>query len=407
MDQEQHTSGDTSGENLSDNTTAADNSQLTEELNDLNVSTPHHDDQPTKDQSNVETTSITSSSADSATVSANSDGASLSRSSSTNSSQKDLITSNCGSSSSPSHVAKATASAERKPSATGSTGSSNTASSGSGSKSKLKNPFSIFRRKSSSHDNNNKSPEQMEANLNKRLSEVKVETLPQLFVTKYLGFKTTRGLYGVKYTREPLEQLLAEVSEPDRKDQLPLMQLHVSIRGIHVSEHKSNTVKSVPIDSGLVPIEFISFGVQDINYSRIFTFIIVREMSSRARKLECHAYMCESSVTARKLALSMALAFEQYAKTLEGKPHKFQVALRSGENGAAKPDDTSGGGDVTNGDSIAADCEAWDWECCVLSSIDSRHMWRDRLDETVWCCVNVVMFYCSRCIDIVYGFIDI
>jgi len=71
--------------------------------------------------------------------------------------------------------------------------------------------------------------------------------------------------------------------------------------------------------------------VQDTRYSRIFAFILVRELSSRGRSTECHAYLCDSPVSARKLALSVALAFRLYERSLAGKPFRFTVDLRSAD----------------------------------------------------------------------------
>lgn len=51
-------------------------------------------------------------------------------------------------------------------------------------------------------------------------------------------------------------------------------------------------------------------------------------MSWRAKKMECHAYVCDSTATCRRLSLSVALAFKEYAATLGGKPYKFHVDLR-------------------------------------------------------------------------------
>ncbi len=53
-----------------------------------------------------------------------------------------------------------------------------------------------------------------------------------------------------------------------------------------------------------------------------------QEMSVRAKKMECHAYVCDSTATCRRLSLSVALAFKEYAATLGGKPYKFHVDLR-------------------------------------------------------------------------------
>ena len=67
-----------------------------------------------------------------------------------------------------------------------------------------------------------------------------------------------------------------------------------------------------------MPIEFISYGVQDAKFTRVFTCIVVKEMSWKGKKMECHAYLCDSSLSARKMALSVAVAFKAYTKVVEG-----------------------------------------------------------------------------------------
>ena len=44
--------------------------------------------------------------------------------------------------------------------------------------------------------------------------------------------------------------------------------------------------------------------------------------------MEVHAYVCDSTATCRRLSLSVALAFKEYATTLGGQPYKFHVDLR-------------------------------------------------------------------------------
>ena len=145
----------------------------------------------------------------------------------------------------------------------------------------------MFRKKSEK----TKEREERQAKFERMLQAVKVETLPQVFVTKYIGYKPTKGLYGVEYTREAAESLISEVGSPEVQKNLPLMQLHISVRGIHLSEHKHNISNKTLPESGLLPITFISYGVQDMRYTKVFTFILVRELSSRSRSLECHAHL--------------------------------------------------------------------------------------------------------------------
>ena len=150
--------------------------------------------------------------------------------------------------------------------------------------------------------------------------------------------------------------------------------------GIGISMHRENQGRL--LEEGLIPVEFISYGVQDIKFTRVFSFILVKvnrkelvslalhrygsnckeqsqlqrchqvletiqtswksmrnsqdpnpasyqasiqlqmsmscqlnifplqEMSWRAKKMEVHAYVCDSTATCRRLSLSVALAFK-------------------------------------------------------------------------------------------------
>ena len=44
--------------------------------------------------------------------------------------------------------------------------------------------------------------------------------------------------------------------------------------GIQIAMHKEN--KGPKLEEGLIPVEFISYGVQDIQFTRVFSFIVVK-----------------------------------------------------------------------------------------------------------------------------------
>ncbi|PVD37257.1 hypothetical protein C0Q70_04254 [Pomacea canaliculata] len=207
--------------------------------------------------------------------------------------------------------------------------------SGKGSKSKGKeskdgkggkNPFSLLRRLTKADKSQKKERSFSD------FDQVRIDRLPQVFVAKYLGSREVHGFCGLHHVRRPVDEMVARVQkslEAKEHVELPLVYVIVSPKGLDIREHKQNRQKQ-GLSAGLIPIDFISYGVQDIKFWRVFTFIVVREMSFRAKATECHAYLCDTSLNARKMALSLGASFKVYSKSLktEGKSHNFQVELR-------------------------------------------------------------------------------
>lgn len=161
---------------------------------------------------------------------------------------------------------------------------------------------------------------------------IKVDKLPVYFVAKYVGRMETKGLYGLEHVRGPVDEFVSKIKDDlvsmDRVE-LPLCYVVFSSKGIDVREHPGNKVKE-GISFGLHPIDFISYGVQDMKYWRVFAFIVVNELGYKKKKTECHAFIADSTQNARKMALALAACFSVYKKKLsaEGKAHNFQVELR-------------------------------------------------------------------------------
>ena len=166
-------------------------------------------------------------------------------------------------------------------------------------------------------------------------NDVRVMALPQVFLVKYLGMMPCSGLCGAEHVRGPVARLVARFNERRGTDSpLPLIQLHVTRSGINTCAltpqdlERRLAPKAPSKDAELVPIELISFGTQDAKYTRVFCFVVVREISSRSRDLECHVYVCDSTLSARRLALSLSLAFRMYTQERGNKPFEFCVDLR-------------------------------------------------------------------------------
>lgn len=88
-------------------------------------------------------------------------------------------------------------------------------------------------------------------------------------MAKYLGKKEVKGLFGLHHVRKPVDELVRVVKDgllANEKVELPLTYVVISGRGIDIREHKSNTVKDQTLNYGLIPIDFISYGVQDRSY---------------------------------------------------------------------------------------------------------------------------------------------
>ena len=60
----------------------------------------------------------------------------------------------------------------------------------------------------------------------------------QDFAVKYLGMKPARGLWGIKHTRKPVDDLVGLARGLGPGAPLPYLQLTVSHRGVVLSQHK-------------------------------------------------------------------------------------------------------------------------------------------------------------------------
>lgn len=166
-------------------------------------------------------------------------------------------------------------------------------------------------------------------------------TLPQAYVVKYLGYRDARGLWGIKHTRSPVDQLVACARALQPGTTLPYLRLEVSGKGVNLIEMPQNQNKS--FTPGLYPIESISYGVQDLVYTRVFAMIVVREGGNVIDKnpFVCHAFVCDSRQSARSLTLTLAKAFQDYSRSVKGiqsVPRKFAIDLRTTEEIQAEMD---------------------------------------------------------------------
>ena len=72
---------------------------------------------------------------------------------------------------------------------------------------------------------------------------------------------------------------------------LPYLQLSVSPRGVILTPHQSSAAPTP--DTGLYPIDTISYGVQDLVYTRVFAMIVVK-VGRHSLNGDCEVY-CDYS----------------------------------------------------------------------------------------------------------------
>lgn len=88
-----------------------------------------------------------------------------------------------------------------------------------------------------------------------------------------------------------LQVTIAKTLPPNKS--LPLCNLTVSLSGVHV-ELSNNA--SATIEKWNYPIDTISYGVQDLVYTRVFAMIIVKDnyKATNFNPFDVHAFVCDS-----------------------------------------------------------------------------------------------------------------
>lgn len=102
---------------------------------------------------------------------------------------------------------------------------------------------------------------------------------------------------------------------------LPFCNLIVKTDGVHIEPlpTTSASVSSI-IDTPMHwPIDQISYGVQDLVYTRVFAMIVVKDDSQLRSEnpFEVHAFVCDSRAMARRLTYALAASFQEYSRKVK------------------------------------------------------------------------------------------
>ncbi|CAH2083926.1 unnamed protein product [Euphydryas editha] len=148
---------------------------------------------------------------------------------------------------------------------------------------------------------------------------VLVQDLPMTFQVKYLGQSDARGLWGIKHTRKPVDLMVAAAKALPPGQVLPIVRLTITVDGVHLETIKQEIKNEFEHMAVFFNIESISYGVQDLVYTRVFSMIIVKDNADikGLNPFECHAFVCESRNAARRLTYSLAAAFQDYSRRVK------------------------------------------------------------------------------------------
>lgn len=220
---------------------------------------------------------------------------------------------------------------------------------------------------------------------NKYHRTISVTRLPQNFECKYIGKTRCTGLWGLKHIRDPVDYLVTTSRQLRSLDELPDVEALISEKGIYIvqksksdkenrltdafknitqTNEPTTSANTIQIEknqtnqaainrkesiltskegqavtgekhyqSGLLPISNISYAVQDNVYSKVFSCIIVRECEGKTIS-ECYSFLCKQMESARRMALSITLAFKEYGKLLQLKETRInrKIAIHGGSN---------------------------------------------------------------------------
>jgi hypothetical protein len=97
---------------------------------------------------------------------------------------------------------------------------------------------------------------------------------------------------------------------------LPFCNLIVKTDGVYVETLSSSS--STTVSTLRWAIDAISYGVQDLVYTRVFAMIVVKDETVRNENpFEVHAFVCDSRNCARRLTYALAASFQEYSRKVK------------------------------------------------------------------------------------------
>lgn len=151
------------------------------------------------------------------------------------------------------------------------------------------------------------------------------------------GNSPAKGIQGMRYTREVVREMVSQAQNMKSNEILPQIKFEVTKDGANfLYDDQNNDTGKVTFNS-----EKISYCVQDLTYSRVFSMITVSE-----DVCTCYSFLCESSKQAQKVTCALSAALQHCGEKLKGGKTRIVIDL--------KPDRPrgSGGQEEEEGDEI-------------------------------------------------------
>lgn len=159
--------------------------------------------------------------------------------------------------------------------------------------------------------------------------------LPQYFLVKYLGRTKCSQLWGSAAVRGPIDDMVHNARKLSSLNEMPTLEACVNTRGLTLTHRHSSTYSNRNSNNhsperhnnGLIPLEYISYVMHDIKYSKISACIVIRQSktSSSDKKhnhdntvTECYAFLFQSKEHAHRFALSLSEAFNSQKYSSRG-----------------------------------------------------------------------------------------
>lgn len=141
----------------------------------------------------------------------------------------------------------------------------------------------------------------------RRLKSIRQKALPASFTGKYLSKRNCNGLSGLSRIRDSVDYIVESICDLDENEDVPLVNVVITSSSLEMEEHVLN--KGPQFRSMILPLNTISFAIQDPKFIRVIAFVEAKRLSSSTFLTECHAILLPDPYRAREVILTLQMIF--------------------------------------------------------------------------------------------------